>query len=293
MTLPVLEMPDFGPIPFLSLHIQDFLSAKNTPHTLEYSSTLSNFIIQNFDDLFVISPKLLPLHNSELLRFRSLKPAFIHSSFVHEHANLGIDSNERLEFLGDGILNFCVAKKIFELYPQMNEGDMSKLKSALVNEETLQELSLFFQLHHFLILGNSERKKALAHSEKKTQIPASLIADVFEAFLAQYFLNTDLKSTQDLFYSLIELYELHSGRQFYDQGKIHRNDYKSMLQEFYAKKGITEISYKLEDSSEKEAPLKVSLIIEGKVVGELTGTQRKKIEKELAFNQYQKIQLTL
>jgi ribonuclease-3 len=105
------------------------------------------------------------------------KEAFTHTSYANEY-KLPY-SYERLEFLGDSILNSMVSKFIYDNFATMNEGEMSNLRSKAVCQDTLAELSLKFELEQFLLLGNGEEQSG---GRKKNGI----LSDIFESFIAAF-----------------------------------------------------------------------------------------------------------
>lgn len=109
------------------------------------------------------------------LRPQLLKRALTHRSHSAEH-------NERLEFLGDSVVNCIVAKYLHETYPDLPEGDLSRLRSNLVNQQTLYLLAQQLQLGELLLLGEGERKSA-------GSTRPSMLADALEALIGALFLD--------------------------------------------------------------------------------------------------------
>jgi ribonuclease-3 len=108
-----------------------------------------------------------------------LKRALCHRSF-------GKDNNERLEFLGDSILNFIVAHELFDRFPKAREGDLSRLRSNLVNEDTLAKLAFSFNLGSFIHLGAGELKSGGRNRP-------SILADCVEAVIGAIYLDGSMK----------------------------------------------------------------------------------------------------
>jgi len=130
------------------------------------------------------------------------KQAFIHTSYLNElnlrrknnlelvsENNVKISSYETLEFLGDSILNFYTSLFIYQQFPEYTEGQMSKLKQLMVQESTLAHLSREISLGEFLQLGTGERNNRGAEKE-------SILADVFESFVAALYLEKGGKMVQ-------------------------------------------------------------------------------------------------
>ena len=111
-----------------------------------------------------------------------LKQALTHRS--HENAN-----NERLEFLGDSILNFVITQELYQRFPTINEGELSRFRSGLVKEETLAEIAKNLNLGEYLQLGGGELKSGGFRRP-------SILADSLEAIIAAIYLDSDIKQSQ-------------------------------------------------------------------------------------------------
>ena len=85
-----------------------------------------------------------------------LEEAVRHSSYANEHRSLGVDSNERLEFLGDSVLGFITAEFLFKTYGKLPEGDLTRMRAALVCEQSLYQVALQLELGRYLKLGKGE-----------------------------------------------------------------------------------------------------------------------------------------
>ena len=117
------------------------------------------------------------------------------------HRSWGVNNYERLEFLGDSVLNLVVSSRLFELNPGASEGDLSRMRARLVRGESLTDIAGGLGLGKRLILGEGEMKSGGFHR-------ASILADAFEALLGAIFLDSDYASCRtvilDLFDPLIE-----------------------------------------------------------------------------------------
>ena len=87
-----------------------------------------------------------------------LRAALYHSSYANEHRSEGIRSNERLEFLGDAVLGFVSAEHLFKKHPELPEGDLTRIRAALVCEESLHEVAQSLDLGNYLLLGKGEEQ---------------------------------------------------------------------------------------------------------------------------------------
>lgn len=106
----------------------------------------------------------------------TLKLALTHRSASHNH-------NERLEFLGDSILNFIISIALYKRFPQVNEGDMSRMRATLVRGQTLVEIAIKFQLNKYIFLGPGEIKSGGSYRK-------SILANTIEALIGGIFLDS-------------------------------------------------------------------------------------------------------
>ena len=111
-----------------------------------------------------------------------LSEALNHSSYANEHRNANVNSNERLEFLGDSVLGFVTAEFLFSRHPEMPEGDLTRIRAALVCEQSLHEVAQKLELGRYLKLGRGEE------SGGGRQRP-SILADATEAIFAAVYLD--------------------------------------------------------------------------------------------------------
>jgi ribonuclease-3 len=128
-----------------------------------------------------------------------LARAFIHRSFIHEHPERGgaRESNERLEFLGDAVLNFLTASWLYERFPDQTEGELTHLRAALVKTNTLAGFSRQLDLSGHIKISRGEDTPTARNR------PA-LLADVFEAVLGAIFLDQGLEATRDFVTPFLE-----------------------------------------------------------------------------------------
>ncbi|HET7616847.1 MAG TPA: ribonuclease III [Bacillales bacterium] len=160
-----------------------------------------------------------------------LKQAFTHSSYVNEHRRKPFEDNERLEFLGDAVLELTVSRYLFKKYPNMTEGDLTKLRAAVVCEQALVEFASGLGFGEFILLGKGE--EATGGRER----PA-LLADVFEAFVGALYLDKGLDE-------VVRFLKQHVFPKIDEGAFSHVMDYKSQLQEFVQRKNLGEIQYEI------------------------------------------------
>lgn len=118
-----------------------------------------------------------------------LERALTHRSYLNEHPGLALDDNERLEFLGDAVLDFLAGAWLYNRFPEMREGRLTSLRAALVKTEALATLALRVGLNEHIRLGKGE-----AESGGRSRI--SLLADAFEALLGALYLDQGLTAVR-------------------------------------------------------------------------------------------------
>ncbi len=147
-----------------------------------------------------------------------LEQALVHSSYVNENPGFAPASNERLEFLGDAILGLVVAEKLYQDFPQLSEGEMTRLRAALVRRDTLSRVARTIKLGDYLFLGRGEEASGGRH--KPTNLAGAL-----EAVIAAISLDQGLATTTDF---IIRLLNKELEKVISHGAEI---DYKSQLQE--------------------------------------------------------------
>lgn len=118
-----------------------------------------------------------------------LKQAFTHRSYLNEHKNFGLAHNERLEFLGDAVLELITTEYLYTKYPNNNEGELTAFRSALVNAITLSEIASKIKMNDFLLLSKGEAKD----TGRARQI---ILANAIEALIGAIFLDQGYEITK-------------------------------------------------------------------------------------------------
>ena len=206
-----------------------------------------------------------------------LELALTHSSYANEMKKSGVVSNERLEFLGDSILGMTVASMLYENYPEMPEGKMTRLRSELVCEKSLAAFSVTFGIGERLLLGRGEVKGG-------GRDRPSILADAFEAVLAAIYLDGGFRPVA----KLIKKY-------FAPQAtvlQIKITDYKTALQEVIQEKSGQALSYSITDESGPDhmKSFTVEVCLNGKRIGSGTGRSKKAAEQSAAMVALQTVQ---
>ena len=161
-----------------------------------------------------------------------LTEALTHKSFCIEQNQVKPD-NERLEFLGDAILNFVIAEDLFQLFPQDAEGFLSKKRASLVNQDTLYKLALNCGLSEEIILGPGERKQ-------NSHLKPRILGSCFEALIGAVYLDSGFLQAKTFVLSHFK----HLGFQL-DEESGFETDYKTRLQEVTQKNKLGAPTYEL------------------------------------------------
>ncbi len=201
--------------------------------------------------------------------------AFVHSSYVNEHKG-SPQSNERLEFMGDAVLQVYSAERLYRIDPPLPEGLMSTRRSNLVSEKALAQIVREYDLNQFLILGIGEEKTGGRDRD-------SIIADMFEAFIGAVYLDQGL----DVVYGLLDqLMEKHI-----EQIDENTYDYKTRLQELVQADSRKSIVYDtISVAGPNNAPeVKVAVRIDDLIYGYGTASTKKQAQKNAAKDALEKL----
>ena len=207
-----------------------------------------------------------------------LEQALVHSSYVNENPDFAPTSNERLEFLGDAILDFVIAEKLYQDFTHSTEGEMTKLRAAVVRQDTLTRMARAIKLGDHLYLGRGEEASGGRHK------PANL-AGALEAVIAAIFLDQGLSTTRDFILRLFnkELQKIVS------QGA--EVDYKSQLQELIQAKEQQTPTYHVVEAvgPAHDRKFTVEVRIGDAVLGMGSGKSKKTAETEAARSALEKL----
>lgn len=200
-----------------------------------------------------------------------LETALTHRSFVNESGSEEIKDNERMEFLGDAVLNLQVSNLLMDQYPDDDEGVLSKYRSAIVNEKSLALAARRMSLGSYLKLGKGEE---LTQGREKD----SILADAFEAVVAAVYLS----SGEGMAYRFVQEY-LSEAIDRVSQNS-ERHDFKTTLQEFTQKWRKTTPVYRLvsEDGPDHEKWFESEVLIDQKVYGRGRAKSKKDSEQRCA-----------
>ena len=211
----------------------------------------------------------------EILEYRFkninlLKIALTHTSFAHEAGN-SVKHNERMEFLGDTILNLSITDRIYNHIPEISEGNMSKIRATIICEECLFEAAIKLHYDEFIMLGKGEEK--LGGNKKP-----SILSDAFEAVIAAIYLDSDFETAKDF---VIRCLGEKTDKAI---GAVGQKDYKTKLQEILQSKSNEKITYKVisEKGPDHRKEYEVEVYLGNKVLGVGKGSSKKEAEQNAA-----------
>ena len=193
-----------------------------------------------------------------------LELALTHSSYANE-SKVHMEYNERLEFLGDAVLQLVTSEKLYTENPDMPEGKMSKQRAALVCEEALAEYSKQIDLGRFMFLGKGEENTGGRERP-------SVLADAFEAVIGAIFLDGGIEPAKKFI------------RRFLDDAHHYNQDFKTLLQEIIQKNPGGRLSYVVvgESGPDHDKSFAVEVRLDSNPIGTGTGKSKKQAEQQAA-----------
>jgi len=217
---------------------------------------------------------LITLQKALGLSFRDLsllEQALVHSSYINENPGCAPASNERLEFLGDAVLGFIVAEKLYGDFPDLAEGRMTRFRSVLVRRDTLARLARVIKLGDYLYLGRGEEAGGGRHKQAN-------LAGAFEALIAAVFFDQGLTVARKFILELLDE----------QLQKVIRHDagvdYKSQLQEIIQSRHHSAPSYRLIEATgpDHDKSFTIEVMVGDVVLGRGSGGSKKIAETEAA-----------
>ena len=197
-----------------------------------------------------------------------LKNALTHTSYAYEHR---IKSNEKLEFLGDSILEFISSKYLYNNYPKLKEGEMTKVRATVVCEESLYKIASKHNFSDFLYVGKSEK---IHQGNRKVAI----MADSVEALIAAIYFDSGLEEAEKFIVdNLKDEIEVASKN-------VGMKDHKTVLQEKLQVHGNVDIKYEIinETGPDHDKTFTAQVKLNGKVLATGTGKTKKQAEMDAA-----------
>lgn len=216
---------------------------------------------------------------------KRIENAFIHRSYINEFRRKDTESNERLEFLGDAVLDMVVTEELMKRFPEEAEGTLSKFRSMLVNEKTLAQVSEKIAIGGYLKLGKGEE-------QSKGREKPSILSDTLEAIVGAIYLSNGMKAASAfILFVLGDLLDTVNAQ-------IHKQDYKTTLQEMAQSllKTIPRYQIAYQEGPDHLRTFETEVLILEQVMGRGKGRSKKESEQvaaKAAINQLKKQQRKL
>lgn len=200
-----------------------------------------------------------------------LEQAFVHRSYLNENPLFALPSNERLEFLGDAVLNFVVAEKLYKEFPDLPEGVLTEFRASLVRRDTLAELASSLRLGDWLLLGQGEETNG-------GRSKPSNLANAMEALIGALYLEQGLARTRRFI-----LKQLKPHLEKTKAGRVAPN-YKALLQELIQGQKRPTPVYRLVEASgpDHDRKFTTEILVEGEALGRGQGKTKKAAESQAA-----------
>lgn len=217
-------------------------------------------------DLKELQKKLGIFFNDQLI----LRQAFTHTSYVNEHRTSGAKDNERLEFLGDAVLELTVSEFLYESFPDQSEGVMTKQRASIVCEPSLVGFAEKLQFGSYVLLGKGEELTG-------GRTRPALLADVFESFIGALYLDQGLEGVKLFLRD-------HLFPEISTEGKPQIIDYKTQLQEYTQQNGTGALEYRIVDERgpAHDKHFSSEVWMDGRVLGSGSGKSKKEAEQQAA-----------
>ena len=200
-----------------------------------------------------------------------LSEALSHSSYANEHRSAHLNSNERLEFLGDSVLGFVTAEYLFARHPDLPEGDLTRIRAALVCEQSLYEVARQLDLGSYLKLGRGEESGG---GGERT----SILADATEAVFAAVYLDGGIQAASSLIHRVL----LDSAKE--EAVEERRRDFKTALQELVQRQADQVLTYRMvgEQGPDHAKVFMAEVLLNGEAIGSGSGRSKKEAEQSAA-----------
>lgn len=199
--------------------------------------------------------------------------ALKHRSYVYSREQSGVHSNERLEFLGDAVLDLVVGEFIFSRYPRRREGQLTQLRSKLVNRQALARQARTMKLGRYVLLSASEARSG-------GRFRHSILSDAYESIIGAMYLDGGLQPVRR-FLDRTLLQDLGEER---PADVDHARNYKSALLEYTQGEGIGQPEYRVDSAvgPDHEKIFTIEVYVSGNPVSKGTGTSKKNAEQDAA-----------
>ncbi len=219
-------------------------------------------------------------------RFKNLDlliMALKHRSYVYSREQSGVQSNERLEFLGDAVLDLVVGEFIYSKYPARREGQLTQLRSTLVNRKALTRQARAMKLGRYVLLSSSEARSG-------GRFRHSILSDAYESIIGAMYLDGGLEPVRRFLHRTL-LQEIGEER---PSETDHSRNYKSALLEFTQGAGIGQPEYRVDSAvgPDHEKIFTIEVFVAGNPVSKGKGTSKKNAEQDAARHAVEHLQST-
>ena len=212
------------------------------------------------------------------IRFRDaslLNLALCHRSFAHEAGPGKLANNEKLEFLGDAVLGLAISHELYATSGRRTEGELARIKSFVVSEDTLYEWATQLRLQDYVLIGRGEERSG-GRGKK------AIMADAMEATIGAYYLDAGGAAAQEfvLRHLRVEIHRVLSN--------THRQDFKTLLQELAQKRYRSYPRYRVvrQEGPDHDRTFWIEVRLNGHVYGPGSGKNKKEAEQEAASHAY-------
>ncbi len=214
------------------------------------------------------------------IKFRNLELlnlAFTHRSYANESSEK-VENNEKLEFLGDSVLGLVVSEYLFFRLRDKNEGDLAKVKSFVVSENSLSQIAKKIKVDNFILIGRGEEFSG-GRSKK------AILADATEAIIGAYFIDSGFEASKEFVLKLL-IPEIDKVLQ-----NKHEKDFKTLLQEYVQKTYKTHPKYRVVQRTgpDHDKTFWIEVSVQDKVFGPGVGKNKKEAEQNAAGIAYKSL----
>lgn len=226
-----------------------------------------------FKEIEVIESKL----QYEFVNKQLLALAFTHRSFVNEHRQQAKEHNERLEFLGDAVLGVLISEFLYMTLPDLKEGDLSYLRSRLVDASTCCQYVYKLDVQGHLLMGKGEMMNAGKGRD-------SILADLFEALLGAIYIDAGIEKAKTFFFNHFEPVLLNIIKEPF-------HNWKALLQDYFQKKFQKQPVYQVlgAEGPDHAKVFDVGVYLDEKLLGSGKGLSKKEAEQQAAQNAYEQL----
>ncbi|MDS1029915.1 ribonuclease III [Bacillota bacterium LX-D] len=219
---------------------------------------------------------LLDKFEIKLSNIATLNVALTHPTYVFENKALRLEHNQRLEFLGDAVLGLVVGEYLYQHFPKKPEGELTKIRAAVVCEAALAKVASQLGLGQLLLLGRGEE---ISGGRERN----SILADAFEAVLAAVYLEAGLDQARKLAITMLQ-------KEIDNVAQGDYGDYKTALQEIIQKNFDENVSYVIlsESGPDHNKSFLAGIMFQGELIAKGVGKSKKEAEQKAAYKALKK-----